>query len=96
MLAKRIERQIPVGSTKSGVYDFLETGHFAFSGYNVGPDPFKLPSENPERKRYITATVPVNGIILAYFGYDQIQMVFYFDEEELLSDYKLRPIYDVP
>ena len=94
-LTRRIERRIPVGSTKGSVYDFLETGHFAFSGYNVGPDPIKLPGENPERKRYITATVPVTGV-MPCLSYDYIRIAFYFDEEELLSEYKLQPFSDSP
>lgn len=94
-LTKRIERQIPVGSTKGRVYEFLESEHFGFSGYNVGPDPLVgLPSESIERKRNVVAWTPVRK--MPYFGDYDIRIVFYFDEEELLSDYKLQQLYDGP
>jgi hypothetical protein len=94
-LTKRIERKIPVGSTRVRVNEFLESEHFGFSGYDVGPDPLVgLPSESIERKRYVVAWTPVRT--MPYFGDYDIRVVFYFDEEELLSDYKLQQLYDSP
>ncbi len=95
-LTRAMEREIPAGSTKARIYEFLEAEHFAFSGYNVGPDPlYGLPEARRERKRYVTARIPVRGVI-PYFGDYDIRLVFYFDEEELLSAYELQQLYDGP
>jgi len=95
-LTGSIEREIPAGSTRERVSEFLEARHFAFSGYNVEPDPlYGLPTESRERKRYITARLPVRNAVPFFADYD-IRIVFYFDKEELLSEYKLQQLYDGP
>jgi hypothetical protein len=95
-LTKRIGREVPAGSTKSRVYEFLESERFGFSGYDVGPDPLVgLPEARRERKRYIIAWKPVSGV-MPYFGDYDMRIVFYFNEEELVSAYKLQQLYDGP
>jgi hypothetical protein len=91
-----IQQEIPKGSTKARVYDFLDARSIPSSGYDVGPDPFYgLPSASRERKRYVTARIPVRGALPIFGDYD-IQIVFYFDEDQRLSDYKLQQLYDGP
>jgi hypothetical protein len=95
-LTGSIEREIPAGSKTERVFEFLEARQFAFSGYNVGPDPlYGLPNESRERKRYITARLPVRSAVPYFDDYD-IRIVFYFDEKELLSEYRLQQLHDVP
>ena len=94
-LAKRIDRQIPAGSTKGRVYEFLESEHLGFSGYNVGPDPLDDPmSQSRERKRYVLAWTLVRNELT--FSDYTLRIAFYFDDEELLSEYKTQQLYDKP
>jgi hypothetical protein len=95
-LTRSIEQEIPAGSTTVRVSELLEARHFVFSGYNVGPDPlYGLSNERRERKRYITARLPVRSAV-PYFGDYDIHIVFYFDEKELLSEYRLQQLSDGP
>ena len=54
-----IRSEIPIGSSKEQVYDFLDSRQTNSSGYDVGPDPqYGLPDNLRERKRYVKARIP--------------------------------------
>jgi hypothetical protein len=90
-----IKREIPIGASKKKVDEFLESRKIRYSGYNVGPDPlFGLPEDQRERKRYVTARIPQKPDPSAS-EYD-IRIVFYFDEDYRLIDYKLQQLDNVP
>ena len=90
-----IRRELPTGSSKLKVYDFLDSRVISSSGYQVEPDPLdSCPSEDEQKKRYVTASIPVRSGLP--FRPDSVKIVFYFDEEGRLIEYKLREHYDVP
>jgi hypothetical protein len=80
------------GATKQQVYDFLDSRSIRSSPYNAGPDPLVgLPSEDRQWSRYVTARVLKRS--LAPWSPDySIHIVFYFDENEGLTDYKLQKL----
>ena len=90
-----IRSEIPIGSSKEQVYDFLDSRQIPSKGYDVGPDPlYGLPERLRERKRYVTARIPQRPDP-AVSEYD-IRIVFYFDETLRLIDYKPQQLDNVP
>jgi hypothetical protein len=90
-----IKKEIPFESSHLKVCEFLNSRKINSSGYNVGLDPlYGLPTSKQERKRYITARIPENPDP-SRSRYD-IFVVFYFDEDQNLIDYKLQQLDNVP
>ena len=90
-----IRKEIPIGSSKEQVYEFLDRHQLSSTAYDVGPDPlFGLRRDEREMKRYVTATIFENPDP-ARSKY-HIHVVFYFDEELKLIDYKMEQLDDVP
>ena len=91
-----IRRELPKGSSKAEVYDFLDSRAIISSGYQVGPDPIDaVRANNEEKKRYVTASIPIRSW-MPFQGDSHIRIVFYFDEEGSFIEHKLRRYYDVP
>src|ERR1700730_16946799 len=58
-IEEMIRKEIPLGSSKEQVYEFLDSRQIPSKGYDVGPDPLIGLSERlRERKRYVTARIP--------------------------------------
>lgn len=87
-----IRMGLPAGSTKQQVYDFLDSRSIRSCPYNAGPDPLVgLPSEDRQWSRFVTARIFKRS--LAPWSPDYtIHIVFYFDENEGLIDYKLQKL----
>ena len=83
-----IQKELPIGSSKAQVYEFLNSHKIRGAAYDVGPDPY-IGVSTAERKRYVWARIPVPGTSL--FNPDSyIHIYLYFDEQQNLSDYKLK------
>lgn len=90
-----IKREIPIGASKNEVYEFLNSRKINSSGYDVGPDPlYGLLDTARKRSRYVTAIIPQQPDP-NLSDYD-IRIVFYFDENLRLIDYKLQQLDNVP
>jgi hypothetical protein len=89
-----IKRELPIGSSKVEVYNFMESRAIISSGYNVGPDPLDE-SEDDEKVRYVIASIPMRSS-LPFQGDSHIKIVFYFDEESNYIEHKVRRYYEVP
>ena len=89
-------KELPLGSTKQQVYDFLESRAIHSSQYQTGPDPLAgLPDKDRQWKRYMHAGISKQSYIPFVSNYT-INIVFYFDENLKLEEFKLQKLDDVP
>ena len=88
-IANQIRKELPQGSSKQQVYDFLNSRKIPSSGYDAGPDPLAgLPDKDRQWRRYVVAWIPK--------GDYRIMIYFYFDEDQNLDTFILQRLDDVP
>ena len=91
-----IIKELPPGSTKQQVYDFLEARAIQSGGYNAGPDPYVgLPDKDRQWKRYLVAWIS-KGSYVPFLPDYTLKIYFYFDENQTLDEFKLQKLDDVP
>lgn len=91
----QISKRLPRGSTKQQVYEFLETRGIRSGDYHAGPDPYAgLPDEDRHWKRCVVAWIPKNTNVPFLTDYT-IKIYFYFDENQILDEFKLQKLDDV-
>jgi hypothetical protein len=91
-----IRKELPPGSTKQQVYDFLEARDIQSGAYEAGPDPYAgLPDKDRQWKRYVVAWISKKSYVPFLPDYT-IKIYFYFDENQNLEEFKLQKLDDVP
>jgi hypothetical protein len=87
-----IRNELPQGSSKQQVYDFLESGAIRSGAYNAGLDPFDgLAADNRQWRRYVVARINKKSYLPFKPNYT-IYVYFYFDLNQNLDDFKLQKI----
>lgn len=91
-----ISKELPTGSTKQQVYDFLESRAIQSGAYNAGPDPYVgLPEKDRQWKKFVVAWISKTSHVFFLPDYT-IKIYFYFDENQNLDEFKLQKLDDVP
>jgi hypothetical protein len=86
---EEIRMELPQGSTKQQIYDFLNSRKIPSAGYDAGPDPLAgLPDEDRQWRRYVIAWIPKRDY--------RIMIYFYFDENQNLDTFTLQRLDDAP
>jgi len=98
VVLEQIQNELPKGSSKDQVYDFLEARAIRFTPYNAGPDPAApLPTEEREWKRFVTASIRTRRW-LPFSPSRTTYVYFFFDENQKLNDVQVEQErnFDVP
>ena len=92
----QISKELPRGSTKQQVFDFLEARRIRPGDYHAGPDPYVgLPDEDRQFKRCVRAIIVKNHKYVPFMTDYTIRIYFYFDENQNLEEFKLQRLDDV-
>lgn len=88
-----IKKNLPAGSKVSEVIEFLESQKIEHFGYEQGEEPFFSPTATqlrPEHKRFVVAKI--RNVKREFLVTWEMNIIFYFDEQDTLIDYKIKRI----
>lgn len=92
-ISEMIDANLPSRASVSDVLAFLDSQQIEEFGYKEGEEPVFIPSGDhprPETRRYVLARIRnVNRTLLKSWD---LYIVFYFDDEQKMSEYTMKRI----